>query len=49
MTVSLAALAGDTFAAMNAMNDVCFPVARAAGIDAAVAAGLTPVKINYMT
>ena len=46
VTVSLDALDDDTFAAMN---DVGFPVARVlAGIDAAAAAGLTPVKINMV-
>jgi GTP 3',8-cyclase len=45
-TVSLDALDDTTFAAMN---DVAFPVARVlAGIDAAAAAGLTPVKINMV-
>jgi GTP 3',8-cyclase len=46
VTVSLDALDDRTFAAMN---DVDFPVARVlAGIDAAAAAGLTPVKINMV-
>jgi cyclic pyranopterin phosphate synthase len=46
VTVSLDALDDDTFAAMN---DVGFPVARVlAGIDAAAAAGLTPVKVNMV-
>jgi cyclic pyranopterin phosphate synthase len=46
VTVSLDALDDDTF---GAMNDVAFPVARVlAGIDAAAAAGLTPVKINMV-
>jgi GTP 3',8-cyclase len=46
VTVSLDALDDETFAAMN---DVAFPVARVlAGIDAAAAAGLTPVKINMV-
>src|SRR5437762_3581467 len=46
VTVSLDALDDDTFAAMN---DVGFPVARVlAGIDAAAAARLTPVKINMV-
>jgi cyclic pyranopterin phosphate synthase len=46
VTVSLDALDDDTFAAMN---DVAFPVERVlAGIDAAAAAGLTPVKINMV-
>jgi molybdenum cofactor biosynthesis enzyme MoaA len=45
-TVSLDALDDETFAAMN---DVAFPVARVlAGIEAAAAAGLTPVKINMV-
>ena len=45
-TVSLDALDDATFAAMN---DVAFPVARVlAGIDAAAAAGLAPVKINMV-
>jgi GTP 3',8-cyclase len=36
----------DTF---GAMNDVAFPVARVlAGIDAAAAAGLTPIKVNMV-
>ena len=46
VSVSLDALDDETFAAMN---DVAFPVARVlAGIDAAAAAGLTPVKINMV-
>jgi cyclic pyranopterin phosphate synthase len=46
VTVSLDALDDDTSAAMN---DVAFPVARVlAGIDAAAAAGLRPVKINMV-
>ena len=46
VTVSLDALDDRTF---TAMNDVDFPVARVlAGIDAAAAAGLTPVKINMV-
>jgi GTP 3',8-cyclase len=46
VTVSLDALDDRTFAAMN---DVAFPVARVLdGIDAAAAAGLTPVKINMV-
>jgi cyclic pyranopterin phosphate synthase len=46
VTVSLDALDDDTFAAMN---DVGFPVARVlAGIEAAAAAGLTPVKVNMV-
>src|SRR5437868_2805189 len=44
VTVSLDALDDATF---RAMNDVDFPVARVLeGIDAAHAAGLTPIKIN---
>jgi molybdenum cofactor biosynthesis enzyme MoaA len=44
VTVSLDALDDETFAANN---DVGFPVARVlAGIDAAAAAGLTPLKVN---
>jgi|SRR5450755_1537686 cyclic pyranopterin phosphate synthase len=44
VTVSLDALDDQTF---GAMNDVSFPVGRVlAGIDAADAAGLTPVKVN---
>lgn len=44
--VSLDALDDQAFAAMN---DVDFPVARVLeGIDAAAAAGLTPVKINMV-
>ena len=46
VTVSLDSLDDDTF---RAMNDVNFPVARVlAGIDAAIAAGLTPVKVNMV-
>jgi GTP 3',8-cyclase len=46
VTVSLDALDDDTFAAMN---DVGFPVARVlAGIDAAAACGLAPVKVNMV-
>jgi cyclic pyranopterin phosphate synthase len=46
MTVSLDALDDVTFAAMN---EVAFPVERVlAGIDAAAAAGLTPIKINMV-
>ena len=46
VSVSLDALDDETF---TAMNDVAFPVARVlAGIDAAAAAGLTPVKINMV-
>jgi cyclic pyranopterin phosphate synthase len=46
VTVSLDALDDETF---GAMNDVAFPVARVlAGIDAAAAAGLRPVKINMV-
>jgi cyclic pyranopterin phosphate synthase len=46
VSVSLDALDDQTFAAMN---DVAFPVARVlAGIDAAAAVGLTPVKINMV-
>jgi GTP 3',8-cyclase len=46
VTVSLDALDDETF---GAMNDVAFPVARVlAGIDAAAAVGLTPVKINMV-
>jgi cyclic pyranopterin phosphate synthase len=46
VTVSLDALDDDTF---GAMNDVAFPVARVlAGIDAAAAAGLAPVKVNMV-
>ncbi|MDA1196119.1 MAG: GTP 3',8-cyclase MoaA [Planctomycetota bacterium] len=46
VTVSLDSLDDATF---RAMNDVEFPVARVLeGIDAAVAAGLTPVKINMV-
>src|SRR5579859_352110 len=46
VTVSLDALDDETFAAMN---DVAFPVARVlAGIEAAAAAGLAPVKINMV-
>ncbi len=44
VTISLDALDDPTF---RAMNDVDFPVADVlAGIDAAVAAGLAPIKIN---
>ncbi len=44
VTVSLDALDDETF---RAMNDVKFPVARVLeGIDAAIAAGLTPIKVN---
>jgi GTP 3',8-cyclase len=44
ITVSLDALDDEVF---RAMNDVDFPVARVlAGIDAAAAAGLAPVKVN---
>ena len=46
VTVSLDALDDVTFAANN---DVGFPVARVlAGIDAAAAAGLTPLKVNMV-
>ncbi|MGI8505259.1 MAG: GTP 3',8-cyclase MoaA [Solirubrobacteraceae bacterium] len=46
VTVSLDALDDETF---GAMNDVGFPVARVlAGIDAAAAAGLAPVKVNMV-
>jgi cyclic pyranopterin phosphate synthase len=46
VTVSLDALDDETF---GAMNDVAFPVARVlAGIEAAAAAGLAPVKINMV-
>jgi GTP 3',8-cyclase len=46
VTVSLDALDDKTF---GAMNDVAFPVARVlAGIEAAAAAGLAPVKINMV-
>jgi cyclic pyranopterin phosphate synthase len=46
VTVSLDALDDETFAAMN---DVSFPVERVlAGIDAAAAAGLGPVKVNMV-
>jgi GTP 3',8-cyclase len=46
VSVSLDALDDQTFAAMN---DVGFPVARVlAGIEAAAAAGLTPVKVNMV-
>jgi GTP 3',8-cyclase len=46
VTVSLDALDDETF---GVMNDVAFPVARVlAGIDAAAAVGLTPVKINMV-
>jgi cyclic pyranopterin phosphate synthase len=46
LTVSLDALDDQTF---RAMNDVDFPVAKVlAGIDAALAAGFTPIKINMV-
>jgi cyclic pyranopterin phosphate synthase len=46
VTVSLDALEDEVF---RAMNDVDFPVARVLeGIDAAAAAGLSPVKINMV-
>src|SRR5260221_3342496 len=46
VTVSLDSLDDTVF---KCMNDVDFPVARVlAGIDAAVAAGLAPVKINMV-
>jgi cyclic pyranopterin phosphate synthase len=46
VTVSLDSLDDDTF---RAMNDVDFPVAKVLeGIDAAVQAGLAPVKINMV-
>ena len=46
VTVSLDSLDDDVF---RAMNDVDFPVARVlAGIDAAAAAGLAPVKVNMV-
>jgi len=46
VTVSLDSLDDEVF---RAMNDVDFPVARVlAGIDAAAAAGLRPVKINVV-
>src|SRR5919106_5100354 len=46
ITVSLESLDEDAF---SAMNDVDFPVARVlAGIDAARAAGLDPVKVNVV-
>ncbi len=46
VTVSLDSLDDETF---RAMNDVDFPVARVLeGIDAATAAGLTPVKVNMV-
>jgi cyclic pyranopterin phosphate synthase len=46
VTVSLDALDDDVF---MAMNDVRFPVARVLeGIEAAAAAGLTPVKVNMV-
>ncbi len=46
VTVSLDALDDKTF---RSMNDVDFPVADVlAGIDAAAAAGLTPVKVNIV-
>jgi len=45
-TVSLDSLDDETF---RAMNDVDFPVARVlAGIEAAAAAGLAPIKINMV-
>jgi GTP 3',8-cyclase len=44
LTVSLDSLDDEAF---RAMNDVGFPVARVlAGIDAAAAAGLSPIKVN---
>jgi GTP 3',8-cyclase len=46
ITVSLDAL---NYATFRAMNDVDFPVARVlAGIDAALAAGFSPIKINMV-
>jgi cyclic pyranopterin phosphate synthase len=46
VTVSLDSLDDDTF---RAMNDVDFPVERVlAGIEAAAAAGLAPVKVNVV-
>ena len=46
VTVSLDSLDDEVF---RAMNDVDFPVARVLeGIDAAAAAGLTPVKVNMV-
>ena len=46
ITVSLDSLDDETF---RAMNDVDFPVERVlAGIDAALAAGLAPVKVNVV-
>lgn len=46
VTVSLDSLHDDTF---RTMNDVDFPVAKVlAGIDAAIDAGLTPVKVNMV-
>ena len=46
VTVSLDSLDDETF---RAMNDVDFPVARVlAGIEAAAAAGLAPIKINMV-
>ena len=46
ITVSLDSLDDETF---RAMNDVDFPVERVlAGIDAALAAGLDPVKVNVV-
>lgn len=46
VTVSLDALDDQTFAAMNGVE---FPVAKVlAGIEAAAAAGLTPVKVNMV-
>jgi cyclic pyranopterin phosphate synthase len=46
VTVSLDSLDNDTF---QAINDVAFPVERVLeGIDAALAAGLAPVKVNMV-
>ena len=46
VTVSLDSLDDQTF---MAMNDVAFPVAQVlAGIEAAAAAGLTPIKVNMV-
>ena len=46
VTVSLDSLEDETF---RAMNDVNFPVSRVLeGVDAAIAAGLTPVKVNMV-
>jgi GTP 3',8-cyclase len=46
VTVSLDSLDNDTF---QAVNDVAFPVERVLeGIDAALAAGLAPVKVNMV-